>query len=392
MKADTFSYSQKGSTHLTEVDEEEFTAAQGKQTSRKMPLLLENYVIRSFIPGIMEEKNSLLLKPSSKKKSNFKREFPFPIVTNDCEENKSDPNWKIVEGYLQENCVLVHDEESMKMLYNMGFFGKGTLSKNAPQVCLKNKKSEPPRKKQKIEPIESAEVVIEVSDSDDEDTLQYEENQKDANEVSIFSDSDDDRESCEYSKESSFNEKESLQLTFQEAYFLSYGLGCLVVKDKDHFLNLGELWSKMCELSPVFPVMYTAYHHFRSKGWVVKSGLKFGADYVLYKDGPPFYHATYSVLVRTVKENLRDVRGLKDLTWFSLAALNRVNSTAGKGLLILYVIKPSMMTDIQNSTPLCVSQFKLEEVLYKRWVASENRDEASQCLSVEENIPNESRQ
>ncbi|GFR00641.1 tRNA-splicing endonuclease subunit Sen2, partial [Trichonephila clavata] len=83
----------------------------------------------------------------------------------------------------------------------------------------------------------------------------------------------------------------------------------------------------------------------------------------LYKDGPPFYHATYSVLVRTVKENLRDVRGLKDLTWFSLAALNRVNSTAGKGLLILYVIKPSMMTDIQNSTPLCVSQFKLEEVL-----------------------------
>lgn len=338
----------------------------------------------------MEEKNSLLLKPSAKKKSNFKREYPFPIVTNDCEENENDPNWKIAVGYLQENCVLVHDEECMKSLYNMGFYGKGTSSKNAPQVCVKKKKNEPPRKKQKKEPNEFVEDVIEVSDSDDENTLHYEKNQDDASEVLLFSDSDDDKEINEYLKQSTSDEKESLQLTFQEAYFLSYGLGCLIVKDQDKFLNLGALWCRLCELSPDFPIMYTAYHHFRSKGWVVKSGLKFGADYVLYKDGPPFYHATYTVLVRTVKENLRDVRGHKDLTWFSLAALNRINCTAGKGLLILYVIKPSMMMDGKFSTPLCVSQFKLEEVLYKRWVASENREESSQCLTVEENTANES--
>ncbi|PRD29411.1 UNVERIFIED_CONTAM: tRNA-splicing endonuclease subunit Sen2 [Trichonephila clavipes] len=238
-----------------------------------------------------------------------------------------------------------------------------------------------------IEPTEPVEDIIEVSDSDDENTLQYGENQKDANEVSVFSDSDDDKESHEYSKQYLSNEKESLQLTFQEAYFLSYGFGCLIVKDQDKFLNLAQLWSKMCDLSPDFAVMYTAYHHFRSKGWIVRSGLKFGTDYVLYKDGPPFYHATYSVLVRTVKENLRDIRGIKDLTWFSLAALNRINSTAGKGLLLLYVIKPNMMTDVQNSSPLCVSQFKLEEVLYKRWVASENREEVIECLSVDEDIP-----
>ncbi|GFY68658.1 tRNA-splicing endonuclease subunit Sen2, partial [Trichonephila inaurata madagascariensis] len=195
-----------------------------------------------------------------------------------------------------------------------------------------------------IEPTESVEDVIEVSDSDDEDTFaKWGKNQKDANEASVFPDSDD--ESHEYSKEYLSNGKESLQLTFQE------------------FLSLVQLWSKMCELSPNFPVMYTAYHHFRSKGWIVKSGIKFGADYVLYKDGPPFYHATYSVLVRTLKENLKDIKGVKDLTWFSLAALNRVNSTAGKGLLILYVIKPNTMTDTQYSSPSCVSKFKLEEVL-----------------------------
>ncbi|GBL88196.1 tRNA-splicing endonuclease subunit Sen2 [Araneus ventricosus] len=96
---------------------------------------------------------------------------------------------------------------------------------------------------------------------------------------------------------------------------------------------------------------------------------------VLYKDGPPFYHATYSVIVRALKENLRDVRGNRELTWASLAALNRVNNTAGKGLLILYVIKPNSLTESVHSTPLCISQFKLEEVLYKRWVAAENREE-----------------
>ncbi|GFU31089.1 tRNA-splicing endonuclease subunit Sen2, partial [Nephila pilipes] len=308
----------------------------------------------------MEGNNSLLLKPSAKKKSQFKLEYPFPIVTNECEENKSDSNWKIVEGYLQENCVLVHDEESMIMLYNMGFFGKGTLSKNAPQVCVKKKNNTPPRKKQKTEPCDSHDDVIEVSDSDDEDNVQSDENKRDASEILLSSDSDDDNRRYKCSKQSESDEKESLQLTFQEAFFLSYGLGCLIVKDQNTPLNIGVLWSRFCDLSPDFPVMYTAYHHFRSKCWVVKSGLKFGADYVLYKDGPPFYHATYTVLVRTVKENLRDVRGIKDLTWSSLAALNRVNCTAGKGLLILYVIKPNIMTDLRNTTPLCISQFKLE--------------------------------
>lgn len=71
--------------------------------------------------GIMESKNTIdyLLKPSVKKNSKFKQEYPFPIVTSECKENESDPSFKIAVGYLQDNCVLVHDEASMKMLYCM---------------------------------------------------------------------------------------------------------------------------------------------------------------------------------------------------------------------------------------------------------------------------------
>jgi tRNA-splicing endonuclease subunit Sen2 len=40
-----------------------------------------------------------------------------------------------------------------------------------------------------------------------------------------------------------------------------------------------------------FIVHYAVYHHFRSLGWVVKSGIKFCVDYLLYKRGPVFHHA-----------------------------------------------------------------------------------------------------
>lgn len=40
-----------------------------------------------------------------------------------------------------------------------------------------------------------------------------------------------------------------------------------------------------------FLVHYAVYHHFRSLGWVVKGGIKFCVDYLLYKRGPVFHHA-----------------------------------------------------------------------------------------------------
>lgn len=40
-----------------------------------------------------------------------------------------------------------------------------------------------------------------------------------------------------------------------------------------------------------FIVHYILYHHYRSLGWVVRTGLKFCVDYLLYKRGPVFHHA-----------------------------------------------------------------------------------------------------
>jgi len=40
-----------------------------------------------------------------------------------------------------------------------------------------------------------------------------------------------------------------------------------------------------------FLVNYVVYHHYRSLGWVIKGGIKFCVDYLLYKRGPVFHHA-----------------------------------------------------------------------------------------------------
>lgn len=40
-----------------------------------------------------------------------------------------------------------------------------------------------------------------------------------------------------------------------------------------------------------FLINYVFHHHYRSLGWVVKNGIKFCVDYLLYKRGPVFHHA-----------------------------------------------------------------------------------------------------
>ena len=46
-----------------------------------------------------------------------------------------------------------------------------------------------------------------------------------------------------------------------------------------------------------FLINYIVFHHYRSLGWVIKSGLKFCVDYLLYKRGPVFSHAEYALFL-----------------------------------------------------------------------------------------------
>lgn len=78
-------------------------------------------------------------------------------------------------------------------------------------------------------------------------------------------------------------------------------------------MTLQQIWTtfQMADLPPQIPpnpaqqlqfdnpflINYVVYHHYRSLGWVVKGGIKFCVDYLLYKKGPVFAHAEW-VLVQ----------------------------------------------------------------------------------------------
>lgn len=166
-----------------------------------------------------------------------------------------------------------------------------------------------------------------------------------------------------------------LRLELCEAFFLSYGLGCLIVNDCDdeyEEMSIDEMWDKFCRVDLDFPHKYAVYHHFRSKGWVVKDGCKFGADFLLYKDGPPFYHASYSVCIRRHIKNkkLTSDTDIKNLDWTSLAGLNRVTESASKELLLIDVFETDSWRSKGSTVTEYMENITLEEILVRRWVAS----------------------
>uniref|UniRef100_A0A803Y2Y9 tRNA-splicing endonuclease subunit Sen2 n=1 Tax=Meleagris gallopavo TaxID=9103 RepID=A0A803Y2Y9_MELGA len=167
---------------------------------------------------------------------------------------------------------------------------------------------------------------------------------------------------------------EYLQLSLEEAFFLVYALGCLTVYYGEEPLTILKLWEIFSEVKPSFKTTYMAYHYFRSKGWVPKVGLKYGTDLLLYRKGPPFYHASYSVIAELVDDNFEGSLR-RPLSWMSLSGLNRTTVNASKELMLCYLIKPSDMTEEEMATPECLKRIKVQELIVTRWVSSRERSE-----------------
>ncbi|MBN3297746.1 SEN2 endonuclease, partial [Amia calva] len=167
---------------------------------------------------------------------------------------------------------------------------------------------------------------------------------------------------------------EYLQLSLEEAFFLVYALGCLSIYYNEEPLTILSLWEIFSSIQPNFQTSYVAYHYFRSKGWVPKVGMKYGTDLLLYRKGPAFYHASYSVVVERVDDTLRGA-ALRPFSWRSLAALSRITGNVSKELMLCYVIWPLDMTEEERCSPECLKRIRVQEIIVSRWVSSRERTE-----------------
>ncbi|KAL1698958.1 hypothetical protein EV121DRAFT_284445 [Schizophyllum commune] len=198
---------------------------------------------------------------------------------------------------------------------------------------------------------------------------------------------------------------EHLQLTLQEAFFLAYALDCLTVydADTDTALTLQDLWlacqhahtphiqrsiapdlhSITPSLSPDNPFLinYAVYHHYRSLGWVVRGGIKFCADFLLYKKGPVFTHAEFALAIipsyEALEERTLNPEDGAPYTWTWLSTINRVNAQVMKTLVLVYVTIPArerLPADALLS-PACLAHYSVREIVVRRFIPARMRDE-----------------
>lgn len=173
----------------------------------------------------------------------------------------------------------------------------------------------------------------------------------------------------------------SLILTLEETMFLSYALGCLTLhNDQKHELSIDDMWKEFIKEDIRFAARYAVYHHFRAKGWVVKPGLKFGSDWVLYPVGPSFYHAHFTVTVKclwadtyAVDESLN----WREMSWTALSATERLTTHVNKTPILALVLRPRNITRIRLNHISCLKEMKIKEVLLSRWNPDPNGQEES---------------
>ncbi|KAN0088519.1 hypothetical protein V8E55_005576 [Tylopilus felleus] len=197
---------------------------------------------------------------------------------------------------------------------------------------------------------------------------------------------------------------EHLQLTLQEAFFLLWNLDCLSILNPDDAgtLTLSQIWNAFQNvyipsptLTPTldppqhrrfdnpFLVNYVLYHHYKSLGWVVKSGIKFCVDYLLYKRGPVFAHAEFAIVMCPSYEDPADqddspftLNNASPLSWAWLSTINRVNAQVQKTLVLSYVTIParSRVSHDVLSSPACFAHYTVREVTLRRFIPARMRD------------------
>lgn len=134
---------------------------------------------------------------------------------------------------------------------------------------------------------------------------------------------------------------------------------------------------------------YIVYHHFRSLGWCVRSGIKFGCDMLLYKRGPPFSHAEYGIIIiPNYNQNNNKPTTIdhddRIKQWVDIQAVSRVVGGVKKSFMFAFVDIPSQVdfdkvingnyADEKEQFIKLFNLYKVTEVLYRRWVPSRTRD------------------
>lgn len=143
-----------------------------------------------------------------------------------------------------------------------------------------------------------------------------------------------------------------LYLSHLESFYLMHTSDMIISSPSDCLTNISllSLWQLSIKADESFPIKYIAYLQLREQGWVVKCGLKFGVDFLLYKTSPSLYHSSYAVIIRTINnttsinsvgvssDTINSVGVSSDwLSWKQVVSLVRVIEGVAKEMVVCFV-------------------------------------------------------
>ncbi|KAI9592857.1 hypothetical protein BDF19DRAFT_425024 [Syncephalis fuscata] len=331
--------------------------------------------------------------------------------------------WPSVSTLPHRGGVLVYDAQAIKALWQGGFFGKGVISRGEP-LAITQKEGASVSDKRAVTSGETVNAKYNIATPTTNvattaaTTTQRTKRRRKTKVPAQSLISVDQQiillqtmllfDSKSYSYDLNRPANEPLWLSPEEVFFLSWHVGCLQIIDEvtQQPLDLWTLWQRCCavykprflgqsmvdlKLQDItedrpFIYRYAVYQYLRNKGWVVRDGIKYGADYVIYERGPIFDHSIAAVLICPIllipntKNDDSDMRDLSSkqtrqvsLDWSNLLGLIRVCSQVRKALRICYVYVPVTNKGLKEQGPAFIQSYRIEETVIKRWVPERNR-------------------
>lgn len=217
--------------------------------------------------------------------------------------------------------IYVGSEEDARVLWSLGWYGKGSLSRGKPMCCFfsssfkKVQGEEPPPDKR---PRASEDVLLTHAE-------------------------------CFYL--AFLSEHENLSIT-------------VAGKTRE------ECWSAFCKANARFPLLMAAYVHFRSKGWAPRTGLSHGVDFLLYKPLEKHTHAEYSVIV-TDGNVAAAAAAADDFSWARLLRTSRNMVSVAKALVVCRVSSTDVTTP--SESPDWINYTDIQTVVFSRWDPNKSR-------------------
>jgi tRNA-intron endonuclease len=158
-----------------------------------------------------------------------------------------------------------------------------------------------------------------------------------AAERAITENSDAARDLYNQGRFGSILDNQKVQLSLLEAMYLMDKGRLLVLDGRNKEISYESFLKKAKKLEPNFWIRYCVFKNMRDRGYIIKTALKFGADFRVYDRGvkPGEDHAKWVVF---------PVHEASTLTWYEFSAKNRVAHSTRKRLLLAIVDEESDVT------------------------------------------------